>query len=36
MGLAYATRLIQLNQGTLQVESHPAQGTTVTITLPGQ
>jgi putative nucleotidyltransferase with HDIG domain len=34
MGLAYATRLIQLNQGALQIESHPAQGTTVTITLP--
>ncbi len=34
MGLAYATRLIQLNQGTLFIESHPAQGTTVTLTLP--
>ncbi len=34
MGLAYATRLIQLNKGTLTLESHPTQGTTVTITLP--
>jgi len=34
MGLAYATRLIQLNRGALQIESHPTQGTTVTLTLP--
>ncbi len=34
MGLAYATRLIQLNRGALQIESHPAQGTTVILTLP--
>lgn len=34
MGLAYATRLIPLNQGALSLESHPAQGTSVTITLP--
>jgi putative nucleotidyltransferase with HDIG domain len=34
MGLAYAARLIELNRGTLAVESHPDHGTTVTITLP--
>lgn len=34
MGLAYTARLIQLNQGTLAIESHPDHGTTVTITLP--
>lgn len=34
MGLAYATRLIRLNAGTLAIESQPAKGTTVTITLP--
>ena len=27
LGPAYATRLIQLNQDTLSIESHPAQGT---------
>ncbi|MHC4520186.1 MAG: ATP-binding protein, partial [Planctomycetota bacterium] len=34
MGLAYATRLIQINGGTLAIESQPDQGTTVTVTLP--
>ncbi len=34
MGLAYASRLIQLNRGTLALESRPNHGTTVAITLP--
>ena len=34
MGLAYAARLIQLNQGTLTLASEPEKGTTVTVTLP--
>jgi anti-sigma regulatory factor (Ser/Thr protein kinase) len=34
MGLAYTARLVQLNRGTLSIESHPDHGTTVTITLP--
>jgi putative nucleotidyltransferase with HDIG domain len=34
MGLAYASRLIRLNRGTLGIESRPGHGTTVTITLP--
>ena len=34
MGLAYATRLIDLNRGSLAIESQPNHGTTVTITLP--
>lgn len=34
MGLAYASRLIQLNHGTLAIESQPDHGTTVAITLP--
>ncbi len=34
MGLAYASRLIRLNRGTLEIESRPQHGTTVTITLP--
>ncbi len=34
MGLAYAARLIQLNNGTIEMESKPESGTTVTITLP--
>lgn len=34
MGLAYATRLIDLNRGSLAIESQPEHGTTVTITLP--
>jgi signal transduction histidine kinase len=35
MGLAYAIRLIELNGGTLRIESQPGGGTTVTVTLPG-
>ncbi|OHB60164.1 MAG: hypothetical protein A2167_08260 [Planctomycetes bacterium RBG_13_46_10] len=34
MGLAYAARFIQLNNGTLNITSRPGNGTTVTITLP--
>ncbi len=34
MGLAYASRLIRLNKGTLNIESRPDHGTTVMITLP--
>jgi putative nucleotidyltransferase with HDIG domain len=34
MGLAYASRLIRLNRGTLEIESWPEHGTTVTVTLP--
>jgi putative nucleotidyltransferase with HDIG domain len=34
MGLAYASRLIRLNRGTLDIESQPEHGTTVTVTLP--
>jgi len=34
MGLAFASRLIQLNGGTLDLESQPGHGTTVTVTLP--
>ena len=34
MGLAYASRLIRLNRGNLNIESRPGHGTTVTITLP--
>jgi putative nucleotidyltransferase with HDIG domain len=34
MGLAFASRLIQLNGGALEIESQPDQGTTVTVTLP--
>jgi len=34
MGLAYASRLIDLNRGSLAIESQPDHGTTVTITLP--
>jgi putative nucleotidyltransferase with HDIG domain len=34
MGLAYASRLIRLNKGTIQIESRPEHGTAVTITLP--
>jgi len=34
MGLAFASRLIQLNGGTLEIESEPDHGTTVTVTLP--
>ena len=34
MGLAFASRLIRLNAGTLDMASRPNRGTTVTITLP--
>jgi putative nucleotidyltransferase with HDIG domain len=34
MGLAYAARFIQLNNGTLNITSRPGSGTTVTISLP--
>lgn len=34
MGLAYATRLIQLNNGSLEIASEPGSGTTVTVYLP--
>jgi putative nucleotidyltransferase with HDIG domain len=34
MGLAYASRLLRLNQGTLAIESQPQRGTMVTVTLP--
>jgi signal transduction histidine kinase len=34
MGLAYATRLIHLNGGTLTLESQAGHGTTVTVSLP--
>jgi signal transduction histidine kinase len=34
MGLAHAVRLIQLNKGSLDIESQAGEGTTVTILLP--
>jgi len=34
MGLAFASRLVQLNGGSLQIESQSGHGTTVTVTLP--
>jgi signal transduction histidine kinase len=34
MGLAYASRFIELNGGTLKIDSEPGKGTTVTVTLP--
>jgi putative nucleotidyltransferase with HDIG domain len=34
MGLAFASRLIRLNTGTIDIASRPNRGTTVTITLP--
>ncbi len=34
MGLAYAARFAQINGGTLDIESRPGSGTTVTILLP--
>jgi len=34
MGLAYAARFIQMNKGTLNIESHAGDGTTVTVGLP--
>ncbi len=36
MGLAYATRLIELNGGSFNIQSQPGDGTTVTIQLPCQ
>jgi putative nucleotidyltransferase with HDIG domain len=36
MGLAYAARLIQLNKGSLNIQSEPDAGTTVNIYLPLQ
>ncbi|MDT8303345.1 MAG: ATP-binding protein, partial [Sedimentisphaerales bacterium] len=34
MGLAYASRFIKLNKGSLNITSKPGSGTTVTIYLP--
>ncbi|MGE5295346.1 MAG: sensor histidine kinase, partial [Solirubrobacterales bacterium] len=34
MGLAFASRLIQLNGGVLEIESQSGHGTTVTVVLP--
>ena len=34
MGLAYAARFVQINAGTLDIQSQPGDGTTVTISLP--
>jgi putative nucleotidyltransferase with HDIG domain len=34
MGLAYATRFIQINKGFMRIESEPDSGTTVKISLP--
>ncbi len=34
MGLAYASRLIRLNRGALEIQSQPEHGTTAAITLP--
>jgi len=34
MGLSHAQRLIEINNGTLQLSSRPGKGTTVTVTLP--
>ena len=36
MGLAYAARLIELNDGSLEIKSRPGIGTTVTILLPSK
>ncbi len=36
MGLAFASRLIQLNGGTIELESQSDRGTTVTVTLPAE
>jgi putative nucleotidyltransferase with HDIG domain len=36
MGLAYAARLIELNDSSLKIESRPGSGTTVTILLPSK
>jgi len=34
MGLSYAARFVQMNGGTLDIESRPGVGTTVTVLLP--
>lgn len=34
MGLSYAARLIELNGGSIELESRPGKGTSVTISLP--
>lgn len=34
MGLAYAARLIELNRGSLDIQSRPGEGTAVTVLLP--
>lgn len=36
MGLAYTARTVQLNKGSLSIESEPDKGTTVTISLPSK
>jgi putative nucleotidyltransferase with HDIG domain len=36
MGLAHAQRLIEINNGTLDIASQPGKGTTVTVTLPSK
>ncbi|MGE5147311.1 MAG: sensor histidine kinase [Candidatus Eiseniibacteriota bacterium] len=36
LGLPLAKRLIELHGGTLAIESAPGEGTTVTVTLPGE
>ncbi|MGA2092989.1 MAG: HDOD domain-containing protein [Sedimentisphaerales bacterium] len=36
MGLAHAHRLIQINNGSLEITSQQGKGTTVTVTLPGK
>jgi len=36
MGLAHAQRIIELNKGSLRIDSQPGGGTTVTILLPGK
>ncbi|MGA2172205.1 MAG: HDOD domain-containing protein [Sedimentisphaerales bacterium] len=36
MGLAHAQRLIEINNGTLDIASQPGKGTTVTVELPGK
>ena len=36
MGLAYASRFIQINGGSLVIESQPQRGTTVTVSMPAR
>jgi signal transduction histidine kinase len=36
MGLAYTARAVQMNKGSLSIESEPGKGTTVTIFLPSK